>query len=90
MFSGKNLTVIQSQKAKKIKDSECVEGDYLPLCYSSFELLRQRFKASKQKYNFENIENFMNFLEVEDDEDEQSCSQSQQVEKYVVCNDKLD
>ena len=46
------MTVIQSQKAEKRKDSECAEGDYLPLCYSSFELLRQRLKASKQKQNF--------------------------------------
>ena len=41
--SEENMTVIQSQK-----DSESAEGDCLPLCYSSFELLRQRLKASKK------------------------------------------
>ena len=84
------MTVIQSQKDEKRKDSECAEGDCLPLCYSSFELLRQRLKASKQKLNYEDMENFMNFLEVEDEEDEQSCSQSHHVEKSVVCNEELD
>ena len=31
----------------------------------------------------------MNFLEVEDGEDVQSCSQSQLMEKSVVCNEEL-
>ena len=60
------------------------------LCYSSFELIRQRLKASKHKHKFEDMENFMNFLEVEDEEDEQSCSQYQLMEKSVVCNVALD
>ena len=47
--SEENLTVIQSQKAEKREDNECTEGDSLPLCYSSFELIRQILKASKQK-----------------------------------------
>ena len=88
--SEENMTVIQSQKDKRRKDSECAEGDCLPLFYSSFELLRKRLKASKQKESFEDMENFMNLLEVEDEEDEQSCSQSQHVEKSVVCNEELD
>ena len=32
----------------------------------------------------------MNFLEVEDEEDEQLCSESQHVEKSMVCNEELD
>ena len=88
--SEENLTIIRSQKNEKIKHSECVERGSLPLCYSSFELIRQRLKASKQKQKFEDMENLMNFLEVEDDEDEQSCSQSQLMEKLVVCNGALD
>ena len=88
--SEENRTVIPSQKTKKREDNECVEGDSLPLCYSSFELIRQRLKASKQKQNFEDMGNFINFLEVGYEEDEQSCSQSQHVEKLVVCNEELD
>ena len=74
-ISEEKLTLIQSQKAEKVEDNECAGGDSLPLCYSSFELIRQRLKASKQRHKFEDMENFINFLEVEDDEDEQSCSQ---------------
>ena len=46
--SEENQIVIQSQKAEKREDSECAEGDCLPLCYSSFELLRKILKASKK------------------------------------------
>ena len=48
-FSEENMIVIRGQKAEKREDNECVEGDSLPLCYSSFELLRQRLKASKKR-----------------------------------------
>ena len=89
-ISKEKLIVIQSQKTKKIEDNEYDEGENLPLCYSSFELIRQRLKASKQKQKFEDMENLMNFLEVEDDEDEQSCSQSHLMEKSVVFNEALD
>ena len=44
--SEENHTVIQSQKDEKREDNECVEGDSLPLCYFSFELIRQRLKTS--------------------------------------------
>ena len=47
--SEEKLIVIQSQKAEKIGGNKCVEGDSLPLCYSSFELIRQGLKASKHK-----------------------------------------
>ena len=60
------------------------------MCYFSFELIRQTLKDSKHKHKFEDMENFMDFLEVEDDEDEQSCSQSQLMEKSMVCNEALD
>ena len=62
----------------------------LSLCYSSFELIRQRLNTSKQKQKFEDMENFMNFLGVEDEEDEQSCNEYQLVGKSVVCNEELD
>ena len=41
------MTVIESQKDGIREDNQCAEGDSLPLCYSSFELIRQRLKASK-------------------------------------------
>ena len=46
-ISKEKLTMIQSQKDEKIGGGECAEGGSLPLCYSSFELIRQRLKASK-------------------------------------------
>ena len=70
--------------------TECVEGDNLLLCCSSFELIRQRLKASKHKQKCEDMENVVHFLEVEDEEDEQSCSQSHHVEKSLVFNEELD
>ena len=42
------LTIIQNQKEERIWGGECAEDGSLPLCYSSFELIRQRLKASKQ------------------------------------------
>ena len=87
--SEENMIVTQSQKAEKIKDNECVEGDNLPFCYSSFELIRKRLKSSKQKHNFEDMENFIKFLKVGDEEGEQSCRQSQHVEKSVVCDEEM-
>ena len=88
--SDENLTAIQSQKVEKREDNECVEGDSLPFCYSSFELIRQILKASKHKQKIEDMENLMDLLEVEDDKDEQSWSQSQLMEKSVVFNKALD
>ena len=78
--SKEKLTVIQNQKAEKIGSHECAEGDSLSLCYSSFELIRQRLKASKQKQKVEDMVHFMNLFEIEDDEDEQSSSLSQLID----------
>ena len=38
--SEENLIAIHDQKDENLVDSECGESDYVPLCYSSFELLR--------------------------------------------------
>ena len=45
--NGENQVAIQSQKVEKGKDDKCAEGDSLPVCYSSFELIIRRIKASK-------------------------------------------
>ena len=47
--NGENQAAIQSQKVEIGKDGECAGGDSLPLCYSSFELIRHMIKASKKK-----------------------------------------
>ena len=78
--SKEKSTVIQSQKAEKIEENQHAEGDNLPLFYSSFELIRQRLKASKQKQEVEDMVHFMNLFEIEDDEDEQSSSLSQLID----------
>ena len=69
-ISEEKRTVVQSQKAEKIEDNECARGDILPQCYSSFELIRQRLKASKHKQKIGDMVHFMNFFEIEYDEDE--------------------
>ena len=48
--NGKNQAAMQSQKVKTRKDGKCVEGDSLPLCYFSFELIQHMIKSSKQKH----------------------------------------
>ena len=53
--NGENQAAIQSQRAKIGKDNKCAEGDNLPLCYSSFELIRHRLKASKRKQKLEDM-----------------------------------
>ena len=37
--NGENQVAIQTQKVETTKDGKCAEGDRLPLCYSSFELI---------------------------------------------------
>ena len=90
LVSEENLTVIWGQKTEKRKDNEGARGDCLPLCYSSFELIKQRLKASIQKHKFEDMVHFMNMFEIEDDEDEQSCSPSPLMDRSVVCNKASD
>ena len=51
-ISEENQITIQGEKAENREDSECVGSDYLPLCYSSFELLRHILKISNQKQKF--------------------------------------
>ena len=47
--SEENIITIQGERDENKEDSECVESDCLPLCYSSFELLRHMLKISKHK-----------------------------------------
>ena len=42
-----NSMEIQGQKAENKEDSECAEGDVLPLCYASFGLLIHMLKISR-------------------------------------------
>ena len=88
--SEKNMITIQGEKDENREDSECVECDCFPLCYSSFKFLRHTLKTSKQKHKFETMENFMNLLEVQDEQEEQSDNQFQHVEKPGVYDEELD
>ena len=45
--NGENRAAMQSQKVETGKDDKCAEGDSLPLCYSSFELIWHMIKTSK-------------------------------------------
>ena len=62
-------------------DSKHAESYWFPLCFSSFEILKQRIKVSIQKHKFETMENFINFFEIDDEKEEQSCNQSKHLEK---------
>ena len=46
---GENQDAIRSQEDKADKGDKGIEGDILPLCYASFELIRHIIKACKQK-----------------------------------------
>ena len=60
--SGENQDAIQHQKFEIGKDNKCAEGDTLPLCYSSFELIRHQLKASKKKQKLEAMVHFIDFF----------------------------
>ena len=50
-----NSIEIQVQEAENIDDSECAEGDSLPLCYASFELLRYICKIPKKAQKLDDM-----------------------------------
>ena len=68
--SGENQAAIQSQRDEIGKDNKCAEGEILPLCYSSFELIRHRLKAYKKKQKLEDMVHFIDLFGTEDDKDE--------------------
>ena len=47
------------------------ESNYFPFCYDSFEFLRQKSRASKQKQKLEDMNNAMEFVEVDNEKGEQ-------------------
>ena len=49
--SEQNLIAIQGQKNENKVDSKHVKSDGLPLCFSSFEWLKERLKVSDQNRN---------------------------------------
>ena len=63
-----NQVAIQSQKVETRKDGECARGDSLPLCYSSFELIRHMVKSSIQKQKEEEMAWARRPYKKEDDE----------------------
>ena len=51
--------------------NEHVENNCLPMCFSSFEYLKQRLKASKKAQKLEDMNNSMAFLGVNNEKGEQ-------------------
>ena len=49
LINGENMIAIHDQIFEDGADSECTENECFPLCFSSFELLKQRFRVSKGK-----------------------------------------
>ena len=60
-----NLIAIHDQNSENRVDSKHAEGGCLPLCFSSFEMLKQRSKDTYKKHKFEVMENFINFLKMD-------------------------
>ena len=87
--NGENKAAIQSQKAEKGKDDKCAEGDSLPLCYSSFELIRHRLKVSKWKHKLEDMVHSIDVCGTKDDKEEQSCSPSLLIDTSGICDEAL-
>ena len=46
---GEDQDAMWSQEVKDEKGNKGIEGDNLPLCYASFELIRHMIRASKKK-----------------------------------------
>ena len=67
-------------------DSKHVEGDCFPLCFSSFESLKQRFRSTNQIQEIEIMNEVIAFLEMDDEKEEKSCNQSQHMKKPTICN----
>ena len=53
-------------------DSKHVEGNCLPLCFSSFELLNQIFRVTNQPHKYDIMNEDISFLEMDDEKDDQS------------------
>ena len=85
----KNKAAIQSQKAEKGKDDKCTEGDSLPLCYSSFELIRCKLKASKWKQKLKDMVHSIELFGTKYYKEEQSCSPSPLIDTLGVCDEAL-
>ena len=72
--SEENLIAIQDQNYEIKVDSKHVENDCLPLCFSSFEWLKERVKVSDQKHKFEIVDEGISFLGMDDNKEEQLCN----------------
>ena len=70
-------------------DSKHAESDCFPLCFPSFELLKQRLRVSNRTQKLEDMDNFMAFLEMDNEKEEKSCNQSQHVKKTRVWDEEL-
>ena len=80
---------MRSQKVEAEKGHKGTGGDILPLCYSSFELIRHRLKMSKQKYKLEDMVHSINLCGKEDDKEEQSCNPSSSTDASGICDEVL-
>ena len=87
--NGESQATMQSQEVGIGKDDKCVEGDSLPLCYSSFELIRHMIKASKKKHKLEGMVHSINLCGKEDDNEEQSCNPSLSTDASGICDEVL-
>ena len=87
--NGENQAAIQSQKVETGKDDKCDEGDSLPLCYSSFELIRHMIKTSNKKHKLEEMVPSKNLYGKEEDKEERSCNPYPAIDTSGVCDDIL-
>ena len=83
----RNQSAVQNQEVEEGKDDEGTRGDSLPLCYSSFELIQQLIKASKQKRKEREMVQFGNLYRKEDDKKKLPGDPSLAIDTSWVCDE---
>ena len=87
--NGENLIAIHDQNYENKVYSKDAKGDCLPLCFSSFERMKRRFRVTNKKQELEIMDEAIGFLEMDNEKDEKSCNQSHHEKKPIVCNAEL-
>ena len=72
---------------KQKRADKGTEGDNLPLCYASFELIRNMIKASKRKQREGKIVQSINLYEREDNKKKQRDNPSRAIDTSGDCDE---
>ena len=87
--TGENHIAIHDHDSENMANRNPIEGNSLPLSFSSFELLRKGSRVTNQTQESDIMDNLIGFLEMYNEKDEHQYDKSQHMEKPVVCNGGL-